>query len=247
MAQGESAGNVFDEMGQYWVEIADKDQTQRQIEFLKSQLKPDGVVLDVACGSGRHLIALSEAGYCMVGLDVSAHLLKIAKHRGASQLVRGDMRFLPFKAEAFAAAISMDTSFGYLPTEQEDAESLAEANRVLCVGGEFILDVFNREHLVKKYVGKASEPKLYEYPSFTLQQQRTVSEDGERLRDLWTVQDKVTGQVRVFWHSVRLYQRSKLEGLLAITGLATQAVYGDYEEQSYSAEAPRLILKASAK
>jgi ubiquinone/menaquinone biosynthesis C-methylase UbiE len=247
MEKVESVGNVFDEMGQYWVEIADKDQTQRQIEFLKSQLKPDGVILDVACGSGRHLIALSEAGYSTVGLDVSARLLKIAKMRGALQLVRGDMRFLPFKKEAFAAAISMDTSFGYLPTEQEDAKSLAEVRRVLCVGGEFILDVFNRDHLVRKYAGKASEPKLYEYPSFTLQQQRTVSDDGERLRDLWTIQDKASGQVRVFGHSVRLYQRPKLEGLLETTGLATQAVYGDYEEQSYSAEAPRLILKASIK
>ena len=247
MEQDKSAGNVFDEMGIYWVEIADKDQTQRQIEFLKSQLKPDGVVLDVACGSGRHLIALSEAGYYMVGLDVSACLLKIARQRGASQLVRGDMRFLPFKTEAFTSAISMDTSFGYLPTEQEDAKSLAEARRVLRVGGEFILDVFNREHLVEKYAGKASMLKLFEYPSFTLQQQRTVSDDGERLRDLWTIQDIATGQVRVFGHSVRLYQRPKLEELLATTGLTVQSVYGDYEEQPYSSGAPRLILLASAK
>ena len=107
----------------------------------------------------------------------------------------------------------MDTSFGYLPTEQEDAKSLAEVRRVLCLGGEFVLDVFNRENLVKKYAGKASELKLYDYPSFTLQQQRTVSDDGERLRDLWTIQDKATGQVRVFGHSVRLYQRPKLEEL----------------------------------
>ncbi len=183
----------------------------------------------------------------MVGLDVSARLLKIAKQRGASQLIRGDMRFLPFKKESFAAAISMDTSFGYLPTEQEDAKSLAEARRVLCLGGTFILDVFNRENLVKKYAEKAPRLKLYDYPSFTLQQQRTVSDDGERLRDLWTIQDRATGQVRVFGHSVRLYQRPKLEELLATTGLATQSVYGDYEEQPYSSGAPRLILLASAK
>ena len=183
----------------------------------------------------------------MVGLDVSARLLKIAKQRGATNLVRGDMRFLPFKTETFAAAISMDTSFGYLPTEQEDATSLAEVRRVLCLGGKFVLDVFNRENLIKKYTGKASEPKLYDYPSFTLQQQRTVSDDGERLRDLWTIKDKATGQVRVFGHAVRLYQRIQLEVLMATAGLAIQSVYGDYEEQPYSTEAPRLILLANAK
>ena len=76
--------NVFDEMGVYWAEIADKDQTQRQIQFLKSHLKPEGYVLDLACGTGRHAISLSRQGYDVVGLDVSAKLLKIAKQRNQS-------------------------------------------------------------------------------------------------------------------------------------------------------------------
>ena len=50
-------------MGVYWVEIADKNQTEQQIQFLKSHLKPAGYVLDLACGSGRHSIALSADGY----------------------------------------------------------------------------------------------------------------------------------------------------------------------------------------
>ena len=71
------AANVFDEMGVYWAEIADKSQTERQIQFLKKHLKLDGYVLDVACGTGRHSIPLSQQGYGMVGLDVSANLLKM--------------------------------------------------------------------------------------------------------------------------------------------------------------------------
>ncbi len=199
MKQGESSGNVFDEMDVYWAEIADKNQTERQINFLKGQLKPNGYVLDVACGTGRHLIALSEAGYYVIGLDVSARLLKIAKQRGATDLVRGDMRFLPFKKETFTAAISMDTSFGYLPTEQEDTKSLVEVRRALYVDGIFVLDVFNRENLHRKHTGKASMPKLYEYSTFTLQQQRTISDNGERLRDLWTIQRQGKWANEGFW------------------------------------------------
>ncbi len=48
-----SAINVFDEMGIYWAEIADKNQTEQQINFLKTQLKSDGYILDLACGTGR--------------------------------------------------------------------------------------------------------------------------------------------------------------------------------------------------
>ena len=133
--------NVFDEMGIYWAEIADKNQTERQIQLLKNSLKRDGYVLDLACGTGRHSVALSTEGYDMVGLDVSANLLTIARqHSSSVQMVRGDMRFLPFKYQAFSAAVSMDTSFGYLPSDQDDAVSLAEARRVLRQDSVFVVD-----------------------------------------------------------------------------------------------------------
>jgi ubiquinone/menaquinone biosynthesis C-methylase UbiE len=35
------------------------------------------LVLDLACGTGRHSIPLSNEGYNMVGLDVSLNLLKM--------------------------------------------------------------------------------------------------------------------------------------------------------------------------
>ena len=130
--------NVFDEMGEIWVEIADKNQTELQVAFLKSQLKPDGYILDLGCGSGRHLIPMAAAGYGIIGLDGSLRLLRIAKKRnGDVELVRGDVRFLPFREEAFKAAISMDTSFGYLPSEKDDVQSLREVCRVMGKTGFF--------------------------------------------------------------------------------------------------------------
>lgn len=94
--------NVFDEMGNYWAEIADKNSTENQIHFIKNILKTNGYVLDLACGTGRHSIPLSKEGYGMVGLDASLNLLRIAKKRWSQiQLVRGDMRFLSFRSGAF--------------------------------------------------------------------------------------------------------------------------------------------------
>jgi ubiquinone/menaquinone biosynthesis C-methylase UbiE len=233
-------------MGVYWAEIADKNQTERQIQFLKSQLKPGGFLLDVACGTGRHTIPLSVAGFSMIGLDASPHLLKIAKQRDAVLLVKGDMRFLPFKAGTFSAAISMDTSFGYLPSEKDDAKSLAEIRRVLRKDGKLVVDVFNRKNLAAKYQGKTPAPKWIEYPDFFLHQKRTVSNRGNWLCDSWEIHDKPFGHMRVFKHSVRLYERSQLEGLLAEAGFKVQEVFGGYEGQEFSAEAPQLILLANA-
>jgi ubiquinone/menaquinone biosynthesis C-methylase UbiE len=238
--------NVFDDMGVFWAEIADLHQTDQQLGFLKSQLKPGGYVLDLACGTGRHTIPLSQAGFGMVGLDVSAKLLRIAKQRSKEiAVVRGDMRFLPFKAEAFAAAVSMDTSFGYLPSEQDDAASLAEVQRVLGRDGVLVVDVFNREELKRKYGDKGYMTRR-EYPSFWLLQKRTVTKDGGRLHDLWTIYGKADGQIRVFEHEARLYTLDGLHVLLKNAGFAVKEVYGDYDKSVWSVGSSKLIVDASA-
>ena len=128
--------------------------------------------------------------------------------------------FCPSKLAAFAAAVSVDTSFGYLPSEADDKVSLAEVQRVLSQEGLFVIDVFNREYLTLKYKGQNNSTKDKDYPSFFLQQKRTVSENGDWLCDLWTIRDKADGQVRFFEHKVRLYGRDKLWGLLEKAGFS---------------------------
>jgi ubiquinone/menaquinone biosynthesis C-methylase UbiE len=241
--------NVFDEMGVYWAEIADQNPTERQVQFVKDTLKPQGLILDLACGTGRHTIPLSKEGYDIVGLDISPNLLKIAKtRRGSVQLVRADMRRLPFKPGAFAAAVSIDTSLGYLPSGKDDLQALTELQKTLRQEGILILDVFNRELLMQKYAAKKSvNPKQREYPSFFLSQKRTVDKNGAKLRDLWTVCDKAEGQIRVFRHVSRLYPLKTLQGLLEKAGFTVKRVSGDYEGQQFSPDSNRLILVASAK
>ena len=232
-------------MGVYWVEIADKNQTERQIQFLKSCLKPAGYVLDLACGSGRHSISLSADGYMTVGLDTSIRLLKIAKQRSQDiAVVLGDIRFLPFKKGIFDATVSVDTSFGYLPSEADDKVSLSEVRMVMPKEGLFIIDVFNREYLASKYRVQNNSTKEKDYPSFTLQQKRTIGDSSNWLCDLWTIRDKENLQVRFFEHKVRLYGQDKLRSLIEGTGFRVNRVLGGYDAEVFGVDSPRLIFLA---
>ena len=180
-------------------------------------------------------------------MDVSGKLLRIAKSRWhGAVVVQADMRFLPFKSEAFSAAVSMDTSFGYLPSEQDDLQSLKELRAALVTGGVLVVDVFNREQLLNRYKA-CSQLKRVEYPSFFLLQERSVDTDGSVLRDRWTVRDKTDGQVRVFKHVASLYTLSQLQGLLEQADFMVNRVLGDYEGQQFSFQSSRLILVAVAK
>jgi hypothetical protein len=118
---------------------------------------------------------------------------------------------------------------------------------VLKVDGLFVMDVFNREKLFQKYGARDVSSKLYDYPSFTLLQERTVSPDGGWLCDHWRITQRTNGQVSVFNHKVRLYTFAQLEGMLSKAGFHVAAVFGDYEHQPFSAASPRLIIQANVK
>ena len=190
-------------------------------------------------------------------------------------LVRGDMRYLPFKPHAFSAVASMDTSFGYLRSESEDQQSLAETARVLAADGLLLIDVFNKAHLIRNHRRKqhrhfrnafarfqrAAVPlirgfsaplflRLFrwkDYLSFCLLQNRTLSADGEWLEDSWIIFDKKTKLIRMFRHTVRLYTSGRLEELLAEAGFIVVRVYGDYELQGFGGDSRRLIVIAKRK
>ncbi len=266
--------NVFDTMGTYWAQIADANQTARQLHFIKGTVAKEGWILDLACGNGRHTIPLADEGFNVVGLDISSKLLRIARqHKNQVHLIQADMQHLPFKEGVFSAALSIDNSFGYLPSERDDLESLKELHKTLRTGGMLVLDVFNREQLTQKYgkqrlsarlkwlalptllksPNRLSKRMLFRfyhwrvYPSFFLLQKRTVSRDGGWLCDFWVVCDKTDGKLLTFEHVARLYTLSRLQELLVEAGFQVNRVYGDYEKQTYSAGSSRLIVLAAAK
>ncbi len=256
-------------MGKYWQEIADKGPTQKQIQFIKDNVSPEGWVLDLACGTGRHTIPLMKEGFSVVGLDISSKLLKIAKqHQSQAQLVKADIQHLPFKEKTFSAVLSLDNSFGYLPSEKADLESLKETGQILRQSGLFVLDVFNREQLVLKYgkflvnlqwlilpplikyPNRLSQSLLWiiykwkNYPSFFLLQKRTVNVEAEQLCDLWITIDKADRKMHMFRHYARLYKLGRLKELLFKAGFVVERVCGGYEGQDFSVKSLRLIFLA---
>jgi len=260
---------LFANISSLWEEIADALDTEKQVNFVKNYVDTTGLVLDLGCGSGRHTIFLSKSGYEVVGLDVSMDLLMIAKFKATEAgvspaLVRADMRFVPFRLRVFSAVMSLDSSFGYLPSEEEDLLSICEVAGTLAANGFFLIDVFNRERMLNRY-GKRFIFDLWnwvfgllrklhmlsgffrwrEYPSFWMLQKRSAKAGPSLLRDLWVFRDKRTGKITVVKHVVRLYDFSQLKGLVEKAGLQVLEAFGSYEGEKQSKNSNRLILVAA--
>ena len=253
-------------MSGYWVEIADARPTEEQVNFVKEKISAGGLVLDLGCGNGRHAIPLSKAGYNLVGLDFSLHLLQAAKQKAAESgtkvaFVRADMNYLPFRDRTFTAIISLDTSLGYFPQQNEAIQMFREAARTLTRNCVLLLDVFNLEYMLQQYskTCSANVKPLYfrlltcfpflaglfkwrEYRSFYLLQQRSVTENGDKLVDTWVFRDKKTGKITLAQHVVWLYSFSGLEALLRKVGFRMEESYGSYEGAAYESDSKRLIV-----
>lgn len=234
--------SLFNELNEYWAEIADARPLHKEVRLIQSTLRKKGFVLDLCCGTGRHTISLRRKGFDTIGFDISPNLLKIAKRRMKENqintyLVRGDMRHLPFKSELFMAVLNMFTSFGYLPSEKDDVDSLTEISRVLKDDGSFIVDIVNREHLMKVF-----RPRDWgEYPSFYMLETRRLDDDGMMLHSQWIILDKIGGK-HLFIHNLRLYTLKSLGKLLKSAGLNIKDIYGNYDKGKFNKEAERLIL-----
>lgn len=237
--------SLFNDLDTFWDEIVDARPTEKEVEFVERIVKPRGLILDLCCGTARHSILLRQKGRNIVGLDVSTNLLKIAKKRMkekdvALPLVRGEMRHLPFRANTFATVINMFTSFGYLPSTKEDIKSLKEVARVLGQNGSFLIDVANREHLI--YAFKKKDWGVF--PTFYMLEERVLDVKRSKLHSRWILLDKSSGKASTFDHNLRLYALPLLRKMLRETGLIIEKAYGDYGEQEFRIDSPRLIILA---
>ncbi len=217
-----------------------EDLAQREIDFLLQKLNlPTGSwVLDLCCGSGRHLRFLRKAGLCAVGLDLSSALLsEAASKRGLrGALVRGDMRHLPFE-RTFKCVLNLFSSFGYFASDRENERALREMVRVLEPGGWLVVDHINRPYLERTLVPRSEE----EFPEGRLVQERRIS--GKRVEKEITWIRKGEEPLHVH-ESVRVYTRTELEELLQRFGLEVKWWWGGFEAQPLAAHSPRMIAVA---
>ena len=95
-----------------------------------------GRCLELGCGGGVHLAAVAEAGWSVVGLDVSRDQLGIARSRTPrpARLLLANAAAAPFPDGAFDAVVAM-----FVHTDVDDWPGVAaEAGRVLRPGGRFV-------------------------------------------------------------------------------------------------------------
>jgi SAM-dependent methyltransferase len=217
----------------------DEEEAERAVELIvrHADLPPGSAALDLACGAGRHVAALREAGLQALGLDLSHDLLLLAARDGLA-VVRGDMRALPLASGRLSLVTSFFTSFGYFEDPDDDEAVIEEVRRVLRPGGLFAVDFLNADR-VRAGLRDRDEVELGRRRVI---QTRELVDGGSVVQKRIEIVEQGRGEPRVFLERVRLYTAEELERIMARHGLRLEASFGDYGGGPPRPEAPRVIL-----
>lgn len=214
----------------------DAKEAEAHVDFVQRVLegRRPRAVLDLACGTGRHTRVLRQRGLRALGTDLSLTLLARAPELPR---VAADMRRLPFADGTFDWVLNFFSSFGYFETERENFEVLEELERLLAPGGRFLIDLFNRDWVIRGLV-PADTMRIGDREVIV---ERRFDADRQRVEKRIRMVDG-PGAGREFLESVRAYSRQEVEIGLQWAGLQVDGVFGNFAGESYSSEGERLIV-----
>jgi len=218
----------------------DDHDAERIVRLIETVLPLAGVrVLDLGCGPGRHAAQLHRRSARVIGFDRSMPLLSRAHHRlgdAGLQVVRGDMRRLPFRGGAFDLIVNLFTSFGYFTDDQQHQSVLQESSTLLRVGGTFVLDYLHADAVRATLVAHEEQQVGTQRVSID----RSITDEGRFVvKEIHLVNDG-----RSFIERVRLFDPQELEGLLDGAGLTVTHRFGGYDGGAITPSADRVILVA---
>jgi len=206
-------------------------------------LPPEGPLLDLGCGAGRHLRLLAGWGYPVVGLDLSPDLLAVARAHPdpvAPVLVRGDMRRLPLADRSLAGVLSLFTAFGYFGALRDNLPVIREVARVLRPGGHWFLDYVDCDDVRRELAAGPAPVRHRRLGPLSVREDRRLADSGRRVEKevhLVPLSGRQEEAARLgvpdtgvaYTESVALFHRPEMWEAAAAAGLALVAEAGSYQ------------------
>jgi phosphoglycerate kinase len=194
-----------------------------------------GPVLDLGCGSGRHLAELRKTNPQAFGLDLSPHLLGLAPASLRGWLLRGDMRHLPLRPGTLAGVCLWFTPFGYF-SDGENEALLRTLQRLLRPDGALLLDLMNAYRLKVSLVGEDT----LERGGVKVHSRRSL--EAGRVVKRMAIERTGSGAVRKAVESVRIYEPDEIRRIAHACGFTLKQELGDYGGSPFrTADSPRWI------
>ena len=216
-------------------------------EMLRTHGIEDGLVLDLACGTGVMTELLAEAGYDMIGIDQSEEMLERALDR--KEQSGHDILYLCQDMREFElygtvrAIVSVCDSMNYVLEEEAFLDILtAAAENYLDYGGLFLFDL-NTEYKYRMLLGEQTIAENREEGSFIWENSYDEEEKiNEYELTLFIRED--SGYYRKYEevHYQRAYPLDTVKELVARSGLKLLQVCDAYTGEPVREDSERICV-----
>lgn len=110
----------YDRLYKDWI---GEKQTQGEINLIKQLTPQKGKILDIACGTGRHLVPLYHQGFDVVGIERSLFMIdQLKKKLGAAHVITTEFSDTELEDQDFNTAICMWNAIYEIAQSDEDLE-----------------------------------------------------------------------------------------------------------------------------
>ncbi|MCD8365085.1 MAG: class I SAM-dependent methyltransferase [Clostridiales bacterium] len=229
----------------------------------------DGLVLDLGCGTGVMTRLLAERGYDMIGVDVSAEMLAVARSYESDEeyenaadcefssdgesaadrvkeilYLQQDMRELELYGTVRAAVCLCD-SLNYILEEEELRQVFSLVRCYLDPQGIFIFDM-NTAYKYREILGETDICENRERESFTWENYfDEESSINEYVINIFRQTENGLYRRYEEVHYQRAYEIECVERLIGEAGLKLLAVYGEGSRQVPGPECERVYFIAA--
>lgn len=238
--------------------------------LLKEYGVSEGLVCELGCGTGQMTRRLAAAGYDMIGIDLSADMLNIARERedeeacvsgeeeegrdtdgGTASVLylQQDMRSFELYGTV-SAIVSICDSMNYITSEEDMLAVFRLVNNYLDKGGVFIFDL-NTEYKYRELLGDTTIAENREEISFIWE---NLYDEERRLNEycltLFTRVWAEDGEETTLYekqeevHLQRAYSLEEIKGLLAKAGLEFLAAYDVLTHEIPGVQCERMYIIA---
>jgi SAM-dependent methyltransferase len=136
-------------------------------------------------------------------------------------------------------ALNLFTSFGYFEDEADDLAALRAMARALRPGGRLLMDLLNREWLVRWF-----QPRYRDETALgVVKNALTFDLQTSRLRNVRRFQHN--GRPRRLTVEFRVYALTEMVRMLGAAGLRYERACGNFEGSAYGMDSFRMVLLAS--
>lgn len=205
-----------------------------------------GDILDLCCGFGRHSVRLAGRGHRVTGVDLSAYNLSIAAGNAAELGVavdwrEADMRDTGLPGASRDAVINIFSAFGYFD-DAGNQRVLDEVARVLRPGGRFLIDLLNRDALMRRFEQRGWARR---HDGSILLQRHEFDTAAGAITTHWEVVG-VDGERTAHSFTVRVYTPQELALRLSRAGLEVEDAWGGLDGSALTMDSRRLVALARA-